>query len=672
MTAAVLHFTPRAELTAQANLEAFVEMCRVSDVLRAREQFDKNVWDIGELKGKNGMHRAVFSSLEASKGNRSEPSMPPPFLEFAKAAVVYLQDSSPVVAQATRVAALRCLEAALRARGKGSRPTAVTVEVLDAAVDLARGQMSDAVVYRVAGQLQMLSKLMNKNGFISLRKPWDHGMRKPNELGSRISKESLQARQDKLPSAAALRALANIFRDATRASDVIVSSFAAVMLSAPERINEVVRLRRNCLVEGEGRFRGHLGLRWAGSKLADDTTKWLPSEMAPVAREAINNLLRVSEPAREIAAWYSANPGTIFLHPGAMYLRGRKLLSREEVALVLWGVENSAASTNQWLRLAGLKPAKRGPREMGRYRFEDVERAVVDMLPASFPLMPGDPHLRCEDALALLRENENHDQRPTYLCMFTSVDYGTIAMALGSTDDGRETIFSKHGYLEDDGSPLRLRSHSFRHYLNMLANVGGLSSAEIAIFSGRKDERQNRAYDHMSSEEVQAPISNALKAGFTAQLAPLRARMLVERDNFKGLGVPAAHTTEFGWCQHNFASEPCQMHRDCINCEEQTCVKGDSHREANLRRLKDETEYLLQQAREALSEQEYGADAWVKHQTLTLERVSALLAILDDPAYPPGAHVRLSIENAPLIMASEPESESKFIVFLPWAGKATA
>lgn len=91
------------------------------------------------------------------------------------------------------------------------------------------------------------------------------------------------------------------------------------------------------------------------------------------------------------------------------------------------------------------------------------------------------------------------------------------------------------------------------------------------------------------------------------------------------------------------------MYRDCINCEEQECIKGEAQKEANLRMLKSETEYLLKQAREALSEEEYGADTWVKHQTLTLERVTALLSILEDPAVPVGTRIRLDVSNAPLI-----------------------
>jgi hypothetical protein len=475
-------------------------------------------------------------------------------------------------------------------------------------------------------------------------------MKKPRELGSRISKEALDARQEKLPSAAVLRALAGIFQEAVQPTDVLVSSYMAVMLCAPERINEVLRLVRNCLVEGDGRFDGKLGLRWAGSKRAEDTTKWLPTQMVPVARQAIFNLVKVTAPAQNIAAWYTDNPNTLYLHDDAAHLRGQEVLTVAEVALILWGDESATNQANTWVRMTAALPKVQLAGRKAGYRFEDVERAVLAMLPETFPFVPGAPELLCKDAMAITRTNEMHAQRATYLCMFTCVDYTSITNQLGARE-GRTSIFERFSYTEDDGSSIELQSHSLRHYLNMLAQIGGLSSAEIAIFSGRKDVRQNRSYDHMSSDEVQAPISQALKAGFTASLVPAATRDLITRSEFKGFGVVAAHTTHYGWCMHNFASEPCQMYRDCINCEEQECVKGDAHKEANLRLLKEETEFLLNEAREALNDEEYGADVWVVHQSKTLERVNALLSIMDDPSVQPGSRIRLNLENAALITA---------------------
>lgn len=649
MSAPVLLFTPRAELEPQANLEAFVELCRRSEVMAAHLQFDDNAWEVGHLKGQNKTNRVIFSTLEASSIGNPEPSLPAPFLNFAKAAIVYLQDKRGVVSQGTRIGALRCLEAALRQESKGSRPTAVDSVVLDAAVELAKKQVSPAVAYRIAGQLEYIAEFMASKLFISMRQRWKHGMKKPQEVGSRISQEALTARKEKLPSAAALRALAGIFHQAVEPPDVLTSSMTAVMLCAPERINEVLRLRRNCLVEGDGEFRGKLGLRWAGSKGFENTTKWLPSDMSDVAREAVVNLTRVSEPANQLAAWYTANPTKLFLHEGAEYLRGQRVLTLTEVALVLWGDEGAKNQANTWANGHELEKQPLDGKRIG-YLFSDVERAVIGMLPSTFPFMPGSPDLRCMDAMAVMRTNEMHANRATYLCMFSCVDNEAVTSRFG-TREGRASIFDAFAYTEDDGSPIELNSHSLRHYLNTLAQMGGLSSAEIAIFSGRKDIKQNRNYDHMSSAEVQAPISEALSSGFTSELEPVdvSGRTLMLRSEFRGLGLTAGHTTEYGWCRHNFASEPCQLYRDCMNCQEQECIKGEGKKEANLRLLKSETEYLLRQAKAALSDEEYGADTWVKHQTATLERVTSMLSILENPEVPVGARIRLDVTNTPLI-----------------------
>lgn len=648
MSAAVLHFVPHSELDAATNVEAFVSLCRTSKVLDSNLQFGKNTWNVGHFKGRNGLHRVTFSTLETLGRGQGNDAFPTPFLDFAKAMIVYLQDMRPVKSQGPRIGALRCLEAALRQMNKASRPTAVTPEVLDVAVELGKDQVSPSVAYRWAGQLELISRTMHLNGFIKLRQAWMHGQKKPAETGTRISREALEERQKKLPSGACLRALAGIFNQATEAPDVLVSSFTALMLCAPERINEVLRLRRNCLVPGEGEFEGKLGLRWPGSKAFPNTTKWLPTEMAPVAREALANLLQATAEAHALAHWYTQNPGVVFLHEDAKHLRTQPYLAASDIALLLWGDERKKVSAEAWAGTTHKLSRCKGPEGVALYRFEDVERAVLGLLPRTFPFMPGDANLRCEDALAVMAVDAMHSRKRAFKCMFTSIDHQAISNRYGTTDK-MESIFERFGYTEDDGSKIGLRSHALRHYLNTLAQTG-LSSAEIALFSGRKDQRQNRFYDHMTSDEVQAPISVALKNGFTSELVPLKGRRsLIERPEFRGLGIPAAHTTEFGWCQHDFASEPCQMYRDCINCEEHECIKGEATKERNLRLLEEETRSLLERAKSALSESEYGADIWVKHQTKTLERVQKMLALLADPSIQSGARIRLDLTNAPLI-----------------------
>lgn len=59
------------------------------------------------------------------------------------------------------------------------------------------------------------------------------------------------------------------------------------------------------------------------------------------------------------------------------------------------------------------------------------------------------------------------------------------------------------------------------------------------------------------------------------------------------------------------------------------------------------TASLLEAAKEADADGEYGASRWVQHQTLTHSRLSELIAILDNPRVPEGALIRLThVEQA--------------------------
>jgi hypothetical protein len=123
-------------------------------------------------------------------------------------------------------------------------------------------------------------------------------------------------------------------------------------------------------------------------------------------------------------------------------------------------------------------------------------------------------------------------------------------------------------------------------------------------------------------------------------LAHTPKNTLITRDQFATLKVLTAHTTDLGYCIHDFSMLPCQIHRDCINCDEHVCVKGDQVREQAIRFHRNETTALLASAKEALGEGEFGANRWVEHQSMTLQRLDQLCTILDDPKVPDGAIIQ--------------------------------
>lgn len=104
----------------------------------------------------------------------------------------------------------------------------------------------------------------------------------------------------------------------------------------------------------------------------------------------------------------------------------------------------------------------------------------------------------------------------------------------------------------------------------------------------------------------------------------------------------AFHMSEVGACAHDFAMTPCTLHRDCLNCDEMFCIKGDEARCGRIRMLRDQTKLGLESAERANSEGEFGASRWVVHQKATLERLDKLVQLFDDPTVPTGAIIHVA------------------------------
>ena len=86
---------------------------------------------------------------------------------------------------------------------------------------------------------------------------------------------------------------------------------------------------------------------------------------------------------------------------------------------------------------------------------------------------------------------------------------------------------------------------------------------------------------------------------------------------------------------------PCEKFRDCINCTEQVCIKGDAAKLIRMKERLDKIEHLLVKSEKAIEEGEIGADRWLEHQTKTANRLRELIYILENPNIDDGAQVKL-------------------------------
>ena len=646
----VILFKPKAELDAAGNMRGFIEACRNQlSVFGADLDFNENNWDVTSALGLkargNKRVRITFRQLNDVATRNSGSMMAEPFRSFAKAYVRYSHGLRPTKIIQNRLVALRALEKALSENGATPDPVSIDTGIFNRAAQLAASSVSQTVAYRVGGQLELLAEFLMQNRLTIVPARWRNSLPRPTDT-VRVGKEFDDRRREKLPSQSALDALPKIFRLATLPAEVIVSSIAAILCSAPDRISEVLLLAKDCEVRQRNSNYEAYGLRWWPAKGADPMIKWIVPSMSSVVQEAIAKIRSATEGARLIATWYEKNPHQIYLPEQLVRLRRKEWLSMGEVGEIL-GLTIRTAPL-QWCKGHYLITRKEGRHTF--VRFTDVERAVIDMLPIGFPILDQTSGLKFSEALLVVRKNELHEQRGTYRCMIEPVTTDQINNGLGSANrHGKRSIFERLGFAEQDGSPIRLTTHQFRHFLNTLAQAGGMSQLDIAKWSGRKDVRQNNAYDHMTSDQMLQKIREAVgdQKNMFGPLAELPKRVLIPRDEFARLKIPTAHTTDVGFCVHDYTMSPCQMHLDCINCEELVCVKGDVQKAANIKRRLAEANELLDRAERATQEGYMGGDRWMVHHQATVSRLAELNTILEDPTVPNGAVVQLSTPNMP-------------------------
>lgn len=671
----VFVFVPRAELDKRENLNLFVQHCRTElSTFGADLPFEEPIWDISDtvkLKGRTKAVRVIFSSYPAARKKAELPTISPLFLPFAKAYFRYSYSRRPSAAWANRLTALRVVDEILGTRGLWGQVHLITHDILDDARKLLIADYSNDVAAQCAGEIEYLNDFLIEHEFTQVNTKWHKGIKRNRDNIGRVGAVADLARKEKMPSARAIEAMAHVFANASQPDELYIGSTLALLHCAPQRINETVRLAASCAVEAlDSNNVPQFGLRLPPSKEFEDGIRWVVPTMAEIAKKAVSNLIEVSAEARKIALWYESHRTKVYLPRRFEHLRAKELLTLSEISQILWGLDNPV-NAKSWCNGAKIKVV--GSRT-GLYSFAAVEAAIVSRLPVGFPY--AQPGLLFSESLFCCRRFELDATLNTYQCLIDYVTSDQISARIGESGSVVATIFERFQLSEDDGTPLTIRSHQMRHYLNTLAQSNGASQLDIAMWSGRADVSQNTTYDHVSSEELLAKVreisASAQADVFGGDLNVRKIRVAVRRDDITGiLRTKSAHISDYGMCTHNYASSPCEIHLDCLNCNELVCVKGDNVKLANLIRFRDETQILVANAEEAEKDFIYGASRWVVHQRQTLSHAEKLIQVLTDSNIADGAIVKLTgLRPASRIdQAAAARAEAKVVSISPRMNK---
>jgi hypothetical protein len=440
-----------------------------------------------------------------------------------------------------------------------------------------------------------------------------------------------------------------VFHHATLPRQRYVAAMAAILSGLPGRIGEVLTLPVDCEFDDERNGKKLYRLRWRPEKGAPPMTKdcaYATHPWIPHYQKALAWLREISEPARQIAAWYEANPTRIHLPAHLEPLRAKEWLSLKEVAEILQLRYEYPADLVPLLQARKI-PVHDKAYGKGKVRFVDVERSVLSKLPSGFPIYSRASGLKYSEALCLIRArefggNRKFDTSPSHTMVEKPYLYTVKSLLNQAFDD--------FGLTNEAGEPVRLNTHGFRHRWCTKAEEAGIWRSFNNAMSGRLKASQANNYDHMTADFVLQITAEKVKddgrifgeiLAFTPQ-EPLYLHE-VERQIEELAMLKAIVVTPYGICVNDFVASPCEYHLDCLNCRNHACIKGLPARTENIRKRLALQERSLALARIALENGDYGVEDHLKN-TLepNVQRLRGIVSILDDPRFKLGTEITLA------------------------------
>lgn len=631
--AEIFQFKPKATLTAEENLRVFISKCRDQlTVFGSDLNWGAPVWPNIIVFAKLGM-----TTRKPTQGEVQDPA----FIDFAKAYFRYQQGHHTTGAK-NESKAFRTVEAALLQVNGNANINGLSISVLDEAAELARQHYSDGSAYHCGREIERLAKFVVENQLVSCAvQNWVNPIKRADDK-NKTGREANKNREEKLPSDIALNALAEIFaNDPIDGRDIFTTSVFAMLMSAPSRISEVLALPADCEVfetdrDGIERY----GWRFFAGKGYEGDIKWIPTVMVSVAKTAVARIKMLTENARQLAKWIESHPNRFYRHANCPDVADDEPLTAEQSCMALGLVSESKKQCRSSLYNRGLAHKDRV------HTLRSLWEHTLARLPDDFPWFDKDKGIKYSNALFALNANQFHGNRgclPVELHKPTNNFFNSDLTPRLALKGKHTSIFDRHRYHAVNGEPVKLTSHQARHLLNTIAQRGGLSNLEIAKWSGRADVKQNRTYNHMTEYELvgmaeRLDSSKALfePAGEVAKHFPVT--ML----EFNTLEHAAVHVTEYGYCVHDYTIGPCEKFRDCINCNEQVCIKGeDTEILDRIKKRLVTLEQMLCIADEAVESGEMGADRWYQYHKKTVTRLRELVAILENPDIENGAQIKL-------------------------------
>ncbi|MPR11368.1 hypothetical protein [Microvirga tunisiensis] len=650
---------PSARLQgAHANLQAFISKAR--DIAAFGEiDFDEPIWPVKLIKrlrvssANIGAQNLYFTeSKPGSRGPEGRKHLQQPFANFLKALVRLQEDAGGKhhPNHSALIRAGRYLHAEME--GIAYDPCLLLPDHFSKAAAASRKVDSPATAYSVGKDLVVIVGWINRHNLSRIRIDFKNPNPRPIDSERRIGAEADARRKKKLPSDEALNALARLSNLVTDDADVLQMRVIELLVCGGWRINELLTIPENCEVEevatvngepllgGDGMPVVRYGIRYYGEKGAPPLPKWIPSPLIDLAKRAIADIRRITQPSRNAILFMLNNPGMVPI-PGLDGYAPDEMVSASRLEKAL-GLRKGSGGGAQWCIDWGAPVYRNRVLEV---RIGDIATAFA----SKWPVVPDDSPLALHEHMLLIPANMTHAARSSIPGSVRFLTDGMIVRFLGGHKT--KSVFERFGMLDSQGNPIKMNSHQFRDWLNTLALEGGMSDLELARWAGRKDVAQNAYYDHVSGKALAKRIRTLIESGnIRGPLARVHDRLPPQdRQRFREAQIATGHATDIGLCAHDWSLVPCMHHEACADglCGEHIIVKGDAKHRDEAERLLDDTEFLLSKAQVESADGTYGAGRWVESHQRMARGLKTILAIHNDPEIPDGTLVQPERPSVP-------------------------
>ncbi|MCK1627502.1 hypothetical protein IVA98_31185 [Bradyrhizobium sp. 160] len=652
----VVALPDRRLLDAATSLAHLSERARALQVFGPTVDFDAPVWNLSDVKigrpSAQQTHNLYFTRITQRETRSMEGRVPfdPAFGNLIKAIIALREFARPVGADRYRklLQAARLLYETMENRGFD--PARLRSDNFHAAARAIEG--TPGYKYNLAQDLEVIAEFVNKNALSQSRIVYTNP-HPPQRLDAQSNKKAQQHRASKMPSEElidAVIAMSDIVRERGDDRDILRAAIVELLLCAPWRINETLMLRaksdraKTGLDPATGETYEGFGFAYDGSKEADDAVKWVAPKMVEIARRAFADIVRITEPTRDIARWMERHPGRAYLAEPFRLADPSTQLSMKDLVVAL-GVRSLTAAVD-WLTSNKVPTEKRDGKRW--CRLDEVEAAMLRLQPK----IPADLPQTLSQYLMLVPQHYFRDDLSTQYGVVTFVSDFQISDFLTSHErknpssgktNKRPSVFERLEINDSNGKAYRVTSHAFRHYLNTIAKDGGMSELDMARWSGRKRIEQNAAYYHGDGRQTKKRAREMLKTkAMGGRIVDAVDRLPpTDRDAFIEARINTLHITDIGACIQDWSLTPCSKYGQCGGCGDHLVIKGNPEHKARTARLLAEHESMLAQAKAEMDEGTYGASDWVAHNQKIVDGLRKTLAVHENPDLEDGKMVQV-------------------------------